>query len=209
MNNVRENCDQGKFRHSVGIVLINKENKVFIGKRRVNSRYKDYWRMRRLWQMPQGGIEHNESPVAAVYRELMEEVGTDKADIISESRLWMKYTIPVNMRRKNSRFIGQKQKWFLLRFIGNDCDFDLESFSGIKEFDDWRWADVYSVINNSIYFKRQLYINVFKEFCEYFGMDERSICLPTKKKSHGCNEDCSLTKPSQCASLNDDKIICD
>lgn len=162
-------------RQAVGIVLINKDNLVFFGRRVGRGSRKNNIKYSCIWQMPQGGIEIGENPTDAVYRELMEEAGTNNVEQIAESSGWFEYIIPNDMRRKNSRFVGQRQKWFLFRFMGRDEEFNLD-YVGTREFGTWKWADANTVIKRSIYFKRKLYIDVFNEFSRYvdFGIENRS-----------------------------------
>ena len=109
------------YRPCVGIMLFNQDGKVFVGKR-IDQSVEG-------WQMPQGGIDKGETPKQAALRELQEEVGTDKAEIMAEMDDWVTYDLPgplvgVAFRGK---YKGQRQKWFALRFTGNDADIDLTS----------------------------------------------------------------------------------
>jgi len=91
------------------------------------------------WQMPQGGIDPGETPAQAALRELKEEIGTDKAEILGESRMWLKYDLPVEFAGGvwGGGYRGQRQKWFAMRFTGNDTDIDLATDH--PEFDAWKW----------------------------------------------------------------------
>ncbi|HVH81503.1 MAG TPA: RNA pyrophosphohydrolase, partial [Stellaceae bacterium] len=110
-----------EYRPGVGIVLVNDERKVWVGRRI------DMPAGLSAWQMPQGGIDGNETPMHAALRELYEETGTDKAKIIAETRGWLHYDLPEPLRATawGGRYRGQKQKWFLMRFAGEDGDIDL------------------------------------------------------------------------------------
>ncbi|MDR2074659.1 MAG: RNA pyrophosphohydrolase [Holosporales bacterium] len=154
-------------RSGVGMIVVNDEKKIFAGKRSVVNTKMVSWFLKKPWQMPQGGIEEGEEPSNAVMRELKEELGTDKFDIIGESEKWIEYTIPMGLRRRNSSFSGQRQKWFLLKFTGNDSDIDLRTTQH-SEFDTWRWMSPGNVIRLAVHFKRSLYIEALKSFKWFF-----------------------------------------
>src|SRR5580692_3541748 len=108
--------DHRDYRPGVGIMLLNPDRHVFVGRRIVVAG----------WQMPQGGIDPGETPAEAALRELQEETGTDKAEIIAETRGWLCYDLPDTIRAGwLRRFRGQCQKWFVMRFAGDDGDIDL------------------------------------------------------------------------------------
>lgn len=163
--------NQCNLRSGVGVVLVNKNNEIFVGKRIVYNNKNTNFSIKHPWQMPQGGIEKGEQPVHAAYRELLEEVGTNNVELIAESSCWLQYIIPLSMRRRHSKFIGQKQKWFLLKFLGDDSDFDL-NFSDDREFDNWKWVSAIDVIKSAVHFKKQLYVDIFNEFYQYIGFDK-------------------------------------
>jgi putative (di)nucleoside polyphosphate hydrolase len=116
------------------------------------------------WQMPQGGIDPGEAPAAAALRELREEIGTDKAEILAESRGWLNYDLPEELIAVlwGGRYRGQSQKWFLARFTGVDQDIDLDTEH--PEFLAWRWASVDALPDLIVPFKRQLYLDILAEF---------------------------------------------
>ena len=118
MENVKDNRP---FRPCVGIFLINSEGKIFVGARNDLSG--------NHWQMPQGGIDDGETPEIAAIREMEEEIGTAKAEIILAHERWIYYRLPSELSKIawNGRFQGQKQKWFALRFLGSDADIDIET----------------------------------------------------------------------------------
>jgi putative (di)nucleoside polyphosphate hydrolase len=116
------------------------------------------------WQMPQGGIDPGEAPRAAALRELKEEVGTDQAVIVAESRDWLNYDLPPELRDKlwGGRYRGQTQKWFLARFTGVDADIDIDGHH--REFDDWRWLPLDELVRHIVAFKRAVYEEIVAEF---------------------------------------------
>ncbi len=144
------------YRAGVGIMLLNTDNKVFVGKRIDTSS--------EAWQMPQGGIDEGEDPATAAIREMQEEIGTDKAEIIAESQGWYDYDLPDHLIGKlwGGRFRGQRQKWFCLRFTGVDSDINIETSH--PEFCQWQWAEMQQLPNLIVPFKRQLYQAIVDEF---------------------------------------------
>lgn len=144
------------YRLGVGIVMLSVTGRVFVA-RRIDTTAE-------AWQMPQGGIDGDESPHDACLRELKEETGTDKADIIAESREWLSYDLPEDIADKvwKGRFRGQSQKWFCLRFIGEDSDIDINTAH--PEFEDWKWVDYETLPDLIVPFKRPLYEQVVAEF---------------------------------------------
>jgi putative (di)nucleoside polyphosphate hydrolase len=121
------------------------------------------------WQMPQGGIDPGETPREAALRELAEETGTDKAEIVAESRVVHRYDLPVDIagRMWDGRFRGQKQLWFAMRFLGDDGDIDLATAH--PEFDAWKWVAPAEMLDLIVPFKRAIYVAVFDEFREHLG----------------------------------------
>src|ERR1700751_4039524 len=109
-----------KYRRSVGVMLLNRRGEVFVA-RRIDMPTLP------AWQMPQGEIDRGETPAEAALRELKEEIGTDRAEILDQSRAWLKYELPAELACKvfGGRYSCQKQKWFAIRFIGEDSDIDL------------------------------------------------------------------------------------
>lgn len=153
------------YRPCAGIMLVNRDWKVFVGQR-LDQRVE-------AWQMPQGGIDKGEAPAAAALRELCEETGTDKAEIIAESRDWIKYDLPEHLQGKvwKGRYRGQTQKWFLLRFTGDDSDINIATEH--PEFMAWRWARLSELVDFAIAFKRDSYREVVAEFESHFPADSR------------------------------------
>ncbi len=148
--------DREGYRPNVGIILVNQKNEVFWGKRiREHS-----------WQFPQGGIKYGESPVQAMYRELREEVGLlpEHVRILGRTRNWLRYNVPEDFIRRDSRGIykGQKQIWFLLRLVGRDSDVSLRA-TRHPEFDAWRWSHYWVPLDSVIEFKREVYTQALNE----------------------------------------------
>jgi putative (di)nucleoside polyphosphate hydrolase len=146
------------YRPCVGLMLVNVAGLLFIGERRGP--------IQNAWQMPQGGIDPGEDPRAAATRELREEVGTDRAELIAESRYWYAYDLPPELRppRWGGRYHGQTQKWFGFRFTGADRDIDIAAHE--PEFVRWRWARPDEAVRLAVAFKRPIYEAVLEEFGE-------------------------------------------
>ncbi|WP_028455002.1 RNA pyrophosphohydrolase [Chitinilyticum litopenaei] len=152
--------DRDGYRPNVGIVILNRQNMVFWGKRvREHS-----------WQFPQGGIKQGETPEQAMYRELAEEVGLlpEHVQILGRTRDWLKYDVPTNWVRREWRgtYRGQKQIWFLLRLTGRDSDVCLRRTSH-PEFDAWRWSDYWLPLDSVIEFKRGVYEAALSELARF------------------------------------------
>jgi putative (di)nucleoside polyphosphate hydrolase len=145
------------YRPAVGIMLLNRRGEVFVA-RRVDMPVLP------AWQMPQGGIDPGETPREAALRELKEEIGTDKAEIIGESRGWLTYDLPSELAGGiwGGRYRGQRQKWFVMRFTGDDRDIDLATEH--PEFDLWQWVAPTRLPVLIVPFKRQLYLDILAEF---------------------------------------------
>jgi len=151
------------YRPGVGIMLINPAGLVFMGRRI------DMPAGLAAWQMPQGGIDPGETPRKAALRELAEEVGTHKADILAKSRFWHHYDLPgeVAGHMWGGRYRGQRQKWFAMRFTGRDAEIDLAT--GHPEFDAWEWVQPARLPEMIVPFKRRIYEDVLSEFREYLA----------------------------------------
>jgi putative (di)nucleoside polyphosphate hydrolase len=146
------------YRPAVGIMLVNPAGLAFIGRRI------DMPAGLAAWQMPQGGIDPGESPREAAFRELKEEVGTDKAEILAETQGWLHYDLPTDIasRMWSGRWRGQRQKWFLMRFTGEDAD--INPATEHPEFDAWEWVEPERLPELIVPFKRQLYRELLAEF---------------------------------------------
>jgi putative (di)nucleoside polyphosphate hydrolase len=145
------------YRPCVGVMLINRDGRVLVA-RRIDTPGD-------AWQMPQGGIDEGETPLAAAWREMREEIGTDKADLLGESRDWLRYDLPAELAGKvwGGRYRGQEQKWFAFRFTGEDGDIRLDHHDA-PEFSEWRWADLAELPRLIVPFKRDLYAQLAEEF---------------------------------------------
>ncbi len=150
------------YRPGVGVMLLDARNRVFVG-RRIDMAGDN-------WQMPQGGIDRGETPRAAALRELKEEIGTDKAEFLAESAQWLRYDVPQSTARRvwNGRYRGQMQKWFAMRFTGEDGDIDLAT--GHPEFNAWKWVSPADLPTLIVPFKRQLYRDILAEFGKLCGL---------------------------------------
>jgi putative (di)nucleoside polyphosphate hydrolase len=137
-------------------MLLNSDNRVFVG-RRID-------RQDQAWQMPQGGVDPGETPRDAALRELKEEIGTNHAEIIAESKAWLRYDLPAGLGVKlwRGRYRGQEQKWFAMRFLGGDGDIDVNTHH--PEFDDWQWVAPDRLVALIVPFKRALYRDIVAEF---------------------------------------------
>ena len=148
--------DSDGFRPNVGIILANRQGQVLWAKRIGQD----------AWQFPQGGINGEETPEEAMYRELYEEVGLEPEDvkILGCTRGWLRYRLPRRLVRKDSRplCIGQKQKWFLLELISGDERVRVD-ISNSPEFDGWRWVSYWFPIGQVVAFKRDVYRRAMKE----------------------------------------------
>ena len=136
-------------RKGVGIVLINSENKVFVAKRIDNPK--------NFWQMPQGGVDNNEDFLSAALRELKEETSIDKVKLIQELDGMTTYELPDNLLGLiwKGKYRGQKQKWFLMRFIGNENEINLKTKN--PEFLEWRWIEIDEITKFVVDFKFEIY----------------------------------------------------
>ena len=163
--------DHAKYRPCAGIMLLNKNGLVFVGRRKpkrpeaVLSGYE--------WQMPQGGIDEGEDPLAAAKRELHEETNVTSISLLSEAPDWYFYDLPTEVSKHSWRgkYLGQKQKWFALRFEGQDSEIDIDTPAGHghPEFDAWRWEQMDRLPALVVPFKRKVYENVVAAFSHLAG----------------------------------------
>jgi len=148
--------DSKGYRPNVGIILCNDEGRVFWAKRMGVD----------AWQFPQGGINQDEDPEAAMFRELWEETGLTEqhVEVLGRTRYWLRYRLPNRYIRKNSLplCIGQKQIWFILRLLATDSNVRFDHCPK-PEFDSWRWVDYWEPLNDVVYFKRKVYQKAMSE----------------------------------------------
>ncbi len=152
------------YRPGVGIMLLNSQRHVLVGQRIDNPSD--------AWQMPQGGIEPGETPADAAMRELKEEIGTNQAEIVAESREWLVYDLPEELVPVlwGGRYWGQRQKWFAMRFLGQDADIDLETDR--PEFSNWKWLEPQALPGVIVPFKQRLYRRLLTEFAHCIEKSE-------------------------------------
>ena len=133
----------------VGAIVLNEKNKVFVGKRKDNPVNK--------WQMPQGGVNEGEKLIDAMKRELEEETGIKNIKILKEIEGWSEYELPNNLLGKiwKGKYRGQKQKWFIVRFLGNDNEVNLKKYK--PEFIEWQWLEIENLPEVIVEFKREVY----------------------------------------------------
>ena len=150
-----ENKKQLPLRTGVGIVLLNNENKIFVGRRIDNPADS--------WQMPQGGVDENENFLQAAKRELQEETSIKTVKIIKELNEWLSYDLPESLLGKlwKGKYRGQKQKWFIMRFEGNYKEIDVKTKD--PEFLDWKWVNCSELPRIAVSFKTNVYKKIEKE----------------------------------------------
>lgn len=144
------------YRPCVGIMLINRNGNIF-GGQRLDSRAE-------AWQMPQGGIDEGEDVETACFREMREEIGTNKAEILRRHPDWLNYDIPEGLANSlwSGTYRGQTQKWVALRFTGDDADINIQTDE--PEFMSWKWLSPDELIQLAVPFKRDVYTNIMAEF---------------------------------------------
>ena len=142
-------------RTGVGIAVLNSENKVFVGKRKDNPFDK--------WQMPQGGVDSNELLLQAMKRELLEETSIKNIKVLKEFDQWLEYELPENLIGKiwKGKYRGQKQKWFVVKFLGDDSEININTINA--EFIEWKWININLLPDLIVHFKKHVYEKVLVE----------------------------------------------
>ena len=150
-----------QYRRCVGMMILDKDSNILVGRRIDHPSG--------FWQMPQGGIDKNEIPEEAVWREMMEEIGTNNVKLIYQSSDWLTYEIPEETLRTlpwGDIYVGQTQQWFVFRFTGNNNDINVATEN--PEFSEWKWINYKELITNAVPFKRNLYKQILEEFKKLF-----------------------------------------
>ena len=149
------------YRSGVGILLVNQNKKIFVGKRIDNQSDS--------WQMPQGGIDVGEDEDVAMFRELQEETGISSqfVNIIKKSDNYFYYDLPYKLQKKfwGGKYLGQRQRWYLLEFLGDDSNINITTQE--PEFSEWKWVEKVDLINLIVSFKRELYQQIISEFTDF------------------------------------------
>ena len=151
----------GQYRRCVGMMILNNIKEILVGRRLDHPSG--------FWQMPQGGIDENENPEEAVWREMMEEIGTNKAEIRKISNQWINYDIPSETLKTlpwGHKYIGQTQKWFAFQFTGEENDINVGTVN--PEFSEWKWTKINSIVDEIVPFKRGVYSIILEEFKDIF-----------------------------------------
>ena len=148
-------------RTGVGIIVLNSQNKIFVGKRKDNPFDK--------WQMPQGGINPDEPLLQAMKRELLEETSIKNIEVLKEFDQWLAYELPKNLVGKiwKGKYRGQKQKWFVVRFLGSDSEINVNTKH--PEFIEWKWIDMELLPDLIVHFKKHVYEKVLAELKKYIN----------------------------------------
>ena len=148
-------------RTGVGIIVLNNNNQVFVGKRKDNPGDK--------WQMPQGGVDKGEDFITAMRRELIEETSIKNIKILKEIQNMYQYELPDNLVGIiwKGRFRGQRQKWFITKFLGKDDEINIDTQH--PEFIDWKWINPQDLPEVIVDFKKELYLNLLKEINQFIG----------------------------------------
>jgi len=160
-NTVRLKHDDLPYRPCVGVMLLNRDGLIFVGKR-IDQTIEG-------WQMPQGGIDEGETPEQAALRELEEETGTRNAKILGEMNEWLCYDLPPHLLgvALRGRYRGQRQKWLAMRFLGTDSEINIRTAA--PEFQEWKWLAIEALPRLIVPFKRDTYMRVISEFRDLAG----------------------------------------
>jgi putative (di)nucleoside polyphosphate hydrolase len=170
--------DELPYRRCVGAMVLNKAGLVFVGHRSPRRSGVTHTDATHVWQMPQGGIDHGENPWPAALRELYEETSIRSVERLGEVGDWLSYDIPRDLLLETwgGKYRGQTQKWFALRFTGDDSEIDVLSPGGgahPAEFTAWKWEPMANLPDLVVPFKRPIYERVVKEFAEFAASDGR------------------------------------
>ena len=146
------------YRKGVGMMVFNDDKKIFVGKRIDNQK---------AWQMPQGGVDENEDCFSAARRELYEETGIQSIRVIEKSKEKYTYDLPEYLLGKiwKGKYKGQRQRWFLIKFLGPDSEINLNQ--KFAEFNEWKWVDIDELPKIIVTFKKKLYLSLIKEFYDF------------------------------------------
>ena len=146
------------YRKGVGMMVFNDDKKIFVGKRIDNQK---------AWQMPQGGVDENEDCFSAARRELYEETGIQSIRVIEKSKEKYTYDLPEYLLGKiwKGKYKGQRQRWFLIKFLGPDSEINLNQ--KYPEFNEWKWVDIDELPKIIVPFKKKLYLSLIKEFYDF------------------------------------------
>ncbi|OGO94637.1 MAG: RNA pyrophosphohydrolase [Coxiella sp. RIFCSPHIGHO2_12_FULL_44_14] len=155
--------DQQGYRLNVGLVIVNRKGQLWWG-RRVGTE--------EAWQFPQGGLQPQETLQDALYRELVEELGlpADAVACLGKTKRWLRYRLPTSFRSSDAHYVGQKQRWFLLRLLADETAISLNQ-TDYPEFDQWCWVDYWYPLQHVIAFKRSVYRAVLTEFESQVGAE--------------------------------------
>lgn len=149
------------YRSGVGIMIINSAKQIFVGKRIDN--HSD------AWQMPQGGLDAGESEDDAMLRELKEETGIikDNVKLLKKSEIHYYYNLPYKLQKKfwGGKYLGQRQRWYLIEFSGDESTINIKTED--PEFSEWKWVGKDDIVGSIVSFKREMYEDVLKEFCDF------------------------------------------
>lgn len=158
------------YRPCVGVMLLNRQGLAFVGRRRGKGDF-DTVVSPYLWQMPQGGIDEGEDPYDAALRELYEETNVRSVTLLAEAPRWLSYDLPPESNKRwSGKYAGQSQRWFAMRFTGDDSEIDIRHPAGgahKPEFDAWRWVKPTALPGLIVPFKREVYEEVVRQFAPY------------------------------------------
>ncbi len=160
-----------RYRPCVGVMLLNSAGQAFVGRRRAKGP-DDRTGARFEWQMPQGGVDEGEQPATAALRELYEETNVRSVTLLGEVEPWLSYDLPPDSNQRwKGKYVGQTQKWFALRFTGDDAEIDIAhpaAGAHRPEFDEWRWENPLLLPELIVPFKRHVYERVVEEFARFY-----------------------------------------